>query len=219
MKILSTKHSSSVFLYCACNLPVRGKTVFLFQDLHSAQKLETEAVLVIDQNAICDIQQLGTGYHATHIPQDAILNLDPYAPPRTVTAAGGIVQHRNTGEILCIRRHGVLDLPKGKLDPNESISACAMRELQEETGIRDLHQGELLGTTVHGYLRSGFFEIKTTYWYDFTSESTQFVPATEEGISAVFWIPYSQAEQMLGYAPLQRLLADLRLVRQNRNTQ
>ena len=45
---------------------------------------------------------------------------------------------------------GVLDLPKGKLDPNESIAACAARELQEETGADDLVQGQLLGTTVHG---------------------------------------------------------------------
>ena len=204
-----------MFLYRACNLPLTGTAGFLFQDLRSAQKLETELVLVIDQNALHDLQKLGAGYHTAQIPRTAILNLDPYVPPKSVVAAGGIVQHRTTGEILCIRRHGVLDLPKGKLDPNESISSCAVRELQEETGIRDLHQGELLGTTVHGYVRSGFFEIKTTYWYDFTSESMQFLPAVEEGIDAVFWTTYSQAEQTLGYAPLRNLLADLRIIRQS----
>lgn len=204
-----------MFLYCACNLDeipavVRGGLVF--GDFAEAQRLGTEAVLVIDRNTVGDLKRIGAAYHSDLIPWNSILNLNPYASPRFVIAAGGIIRHRITEELLCIRRHGVLDLPKGKLDPNESIASCAVRELQEETGIDDLVLGGLLGTTVHGYLHAGFFEIKTTYWYAFTSESMQFTPAVEEGIDAVFWIPYSQAEQELGYPILRNFLIDLRSV-------
>ncbi len=45
-----------------------------------------------------------------------------------IIAAGGIVVNPNK-EILWIFRRGFWDLPKGKLDPNESIEACAIREV------------------------------------------------------------------------------------------
>lgn len=184
----------------------------LLGDLTEAQRLDSGAVLVIDRSALHHLKRIGSAYDSGLIPQGAILNVNPYAPPRAVTAAGGLIRHRTTGELLCIRRHGVLDLPKGKLDPNESIAACAARELQEETGADDLVQGQLLGTTIHGYRRSGLFEVKTTYWYAFTSEFMQFTPALEEGIDAVYWVPYAQAERELGYPVLRDLLIDLRFV-------
>lgn len=193
---------------------VKGE--LLLEDLAEVQRLDSEAVLVIDRSALLHLRRVGSAYNSGLIPRDAILNLNPYAPPRAVTAAGGLIRHGTTGELLCIRRHGVLDLPKGKLDPRESIAACAARELQEETGAGDLVRGKLLGTTVHGYRRAGFFEVKTTYWYAFTSESMQFTPALEEGIDTVYWVPYAQAEQELGYPVLRNLLIDLRSVMQKK---
>ncbi|MCY4000313.1 MAG: NUDIX domain-containing protein [Bacteroidetes bacterium] len=204
-----------MFFYYPCNrceLPISGEIGFLCKNFQDAQRLATELILVLDGDAIDDPRQVGTGVQPERVLSHAIMNLDPYAPPREVIAAGGIVRHRVSGQILCIQRHGVTDLPKGKLDPGESIATCAMRELQEETGATDLIQGKLLGTTVHGYLRSGFFEIKTTYWYAFTSEATEFLPATNEGIDDVFWLPFHQAEKTLGYAPLQNFLRDIRSV-------
>ncbi|MCY4158714.1 MAG: NUDIX domain-containing protein [Bacteroidetes bacterium] len=194
------------------NFPPEINTAFLFGDLQRAQALEAKAIFVVDSGSLDDLRQVGAGYHTGSIPKEAILNIDPYSPPRALIAAGGIIRHQTTGELLCIKRHGVRDLPKGKLDPNESIADCAMRELLEETGIQNLVQGKLLGTTVHGYCRRGFFEVKTTYWYAFTSESTQFTPAVEEGISEVFWLPYIEAEQTLGYSTLSDFLMDLRLI-------
>ncbi len=39
-------------------------------------------------------------------------------------------------EILMIFRRGKWDLPKGKLDKGESLEACALREVEEETGLK-----------------------------------------------------------------------------------
>lgn len=203
------------FLYCACKLteiPSELHDRLLFTELSSALCLESEAVLVVERRMLGELGRAGAGYRAGEIPLEALQNVNPYAPPRPVIAAGGIIRHRTTDELLCIRRHGVLDLPKGKLDPNESIAACAVRELKEETGAEDLVQGTLLGISVHGYRRREFYEVKNTYWYAFTSESMKFTPAVEEGIDAVLWIPYQEAEQTLGYEPLRDLLADLRSV-------
>ncbi len=220
---LQPHDSGQVFFFHPCGLDDLDRAASdglteppLLDNLSIAQRLETEAILVIDAHALGDVRSVGSVYWTSIVPPEAIRNADPYAPPFEVLAAGGIVRHRDTDEVLCIRRLGLLDLPKGKLEANESISACAMREVQEETGIADLCQGRLLGTTVHGYHRAGRFKIKTTYWFAFTSRATQFVPAEEEAISAVCWVPEEQAARTLGYATLRSLLIKLRSVTRER---
>src|SRR5687768_2564827 len=49
-----------------------------------------------------------------------------------VLAAGGLVQNEKE-ELLMIYRKGKWDLPKGKLDKNEKLEDCALREVMEET--------------------------------------------------------------------------------------
>jgi 8-oxo-dGTP pyrophosphatase MutT (NUDIX family) len=107
-----------------------------------------------------------------------------------IIAAGGIVVNPNK-EILWIFRRGFWDLPKGKLDPNESIEACAIREVMEETGISNLVLGDLILTTKHQYHDTYLnTEVeKTTYWYQMTTDILQEgVPQTEEDIEAIAWV-------------------------------
>ena len=54
--------------------------------------------------------------------------------PVKIIAAGGLVTNENN-ELLMIFRRGKWDLPKGKLDKGETIEECAIREVEEETGI------------------------------------------------------------------------------------
>ena len=51
-----------------------------------------------------------------------------------VRAAGGIVTAHD-GTMLLIQRNGRWDLPKGKVEPGETLLQAALREVQEETGI------------------------------------------------------------------------------------
>jgi 8-oxo-dGTP pyrophosphatase MutT (NUDIX family) len=107
-----------------------------------------------------------------------------------IIAAGGIVINPNK-EILWIFRRGFWDLPKGKLDPNESIEACAIREVMEETGISNLVLGDLILTTKHLYHDTYLnTEVeKTTYWFQMTTDTIQEgVPQTEEDIEAIAWV-------------------------------
>ena len=107
-----------------------------------------------------------------------------------IIAAGGIVVNPNK-EILWIFRRGFWDLPKGKLDPNETIEACAIREVMEETGITNLVLGDLILTTKHLYHdRYLNTEVeKTTYWYKMSTDTLQAgIPQTEEDIEAVKWV-------------------------------
>jgi 8-oxo-dGTP pyrophosphatase MutT (NUDIX family) len=107
-----------------------------------------------------------------------------------IIAAGGIVMNPNK-EILWIFRRGFWDLPKGKLDPNETIEACAIREVMEETGISHLVIGKLILTTTHQYHDKYLNKEveKTTYWYAMTTDTLQDgTPQTEEDIEAIAWV-------------------------------
>ena len=105
-----------------------------------------------------------------------------------IVAAGGIVQNEN-GEILLQLRKGKWDLPKGKLDEGESIEECAVREVEEETGLINIHLGELIGTTLHNYTEKNVDIEKETFWYDMRVSGEQtLVPQTSEGIEDLKWV-------------------------------
>lgn len=109
---------------------------------------------------------------------------------KSITAAGGIVVNPNQ-EILWIFRRGYWDLPKGKLDPNETIEACAIREVMEETGMQELQLTELISITKHQYHDPYLNEpvVKTTYWFKMTTNFLQDgIPQTEEDIEAIAWV-------------------------------
>ena len=147
------------------------------------------------------------------IPRTAVLNVDPDGdlwPPEPVEAGGGYVVRRGgTGiELLMIYRRGVWDLPKGKLDPNETPERAAVREVSEEVGIglATLAVLGVLPPTVHGYIwpKREIYAVKTTHWYAMTTTAGTFEPEEREGIEAVAWVPWHQAGRQLGYESLRR---------------
>ncbi|MBW8361373.1 MAG: NUDIX domain-containing protein [Kaistella sp.] len=107
---------------------------------------------------------------------------------RVIEAAGGIVSNSN-GEILFIKRLGKWDLPKGKIEEGESLEQTALREVEEETGLKDLILEKFLNNTFHIYTeRNGDRVLKTTYWFQMTCVGDQkAIPQTEEGITDVAW--------------------------------
>jgi 8-oxo-dGTP pyrophosphatase MutT (NUDIX family) len=60
---------------------------------------------------------------------------------QVIRAAGGLITRRNDQdelEVLLVHREHREDwtFPKGKLEPEESAEDCALREVEEETGLR-----------------------------------------------------------------------------------
>lgn len=105
-----------------------------------------------------------------------------------VTAAGGLVTNAK-GEYLLIRRSGLWDLPKGHQDEGEALEDTALREVEEETGLKGLRLGSYICTTDHCYERDGKWHLKHSWWYHMTCETDQkLVPQTEEGITEVKWV-------------------------------
>ncbi len=105
-----------------------------------------------------------------------------------IDAAGGIVQNTSK-EILFIFRRGKWDLPKGKLDKNETLEHCAQREIEEETGLTGHLLKKKIGETYHTYNEFGKHILKTSHWYYFTSSTKQKLePQTAEDITKTEWI-------------------------------
>jgi mutator protein MutT len=114
-----------------------------------------------------------------------------------IQAAGGIVENEK-GEILFIFRRGKWDLPKGKLDDGETIEECAVREVEEETGIKNIEAGELIDTTIHHYTENGIEIEKETFWYAMKVTGEQaLVPQLEEDITELKWVGEHELQPFL----------------------
>lgn len=104
----------------------------------------------------------------------------------TVTAAGGLVLDKNN-DLLWIFRRGKWDLPKGKADDGETPEQTALREVQEECGIKDLQIDRFLGKAFHIYpISCGKKAVfKTTHWYLMRTRDEEFSPQIEEEITEI----------------------------------
>lgn len=134
-----------------------------------------------------------------------------------IIAGGGIVTNE-LGELLMIFRRGKWDLPKGKLDKGESIEECAIREVEEETGVQNLQLGELLLVTKHEYFDKWVQAdvIKETHWYRMSVPGIpKLVPQTEEDITAIEWTSIADIAKRLNesYETIRQVLekSDLKI--------
>ncbi len=105
-----------------------------------------------------------------------------------IQAGGGLVENERR-EILFIFRRGKWDLPKGKLDRGETLEQCAIREVEEETGVRQLKLIRFLLITEHEYVERGHKILKETHWWLMKADGIQtLIPQTEEDITEIRWI-------------------------------
>ena len=132
--------------------------------------------------------------------------------PPTVRAAGGIVLRRGrqgAWEVLLVHRprYGDWSLPKGKADAGESDEATALREVEEETGLR-CTLGPSAGRT--RYRDSKGRDKVVQYWLmepeaEAAAADDAFVPNAE--VDEVRWCTLAEAAKALTYAHDRKLLA------------
>jgi 8-oxo-dGTP diphosphatase len=109
-----------------------------------------------------------------------------------VRAGGGVVIR--DGRVLLIHRPRYDDwsVPKGKLEPGESWQTGALREVEEETGLR-CEVGEELGRA-HYVDRSG--RDKEVRYYRMTSADE---PVAQNEVDEVRWVRLEEAAGLLSY--------------------
>jgi len=105
-----------------------------------------------------------------------------------VKAAGGFVVNENK-EVLMMFRRGKWDLPKGKMDKKETFEECAIRETQEETGLKTIKLISPLITTYHTYHEGTRYILKETKWFRMNVNGEQkLTPQAEEQITKLEWV-------------------------------
>lgn len=117
---------------------------------------------------------------------------------KVIEAAGGLVKNKKN-ELLFIFRNGKWDLPKGKIEKEETINKAAIREVEEECGIKKLKIIKQLITTYHTYSIKEKEILKPTYWFEMSSnDENKLVPQLEEGITEVRWVKNSELMTIKG---------------------
>ena len=114
----------------------------------------------------------------------------------TIKATGGIVTNKKN-QILFIYRKGKWDLPKGKMEKNESKKESALREVIEETGVKKLKIINFFSTTFHLIKVKREYFLKETHWYTMkTKYDGKLKPQKSEGIISAKWKTFDEAQEI-----------------------
>lgn len=115
-----------------------------------------------------------------------------------VQKAGGGVVYNTEGKVLFIKRNGKWDLPKGGIEKYEEIEETAVREVEEETGVRQLKVTKKLPKTYHIFKRNGKYRLKITSWFEMTTTyDGVLMGQAEEGIEEVVWFDKQQIKEAM----------------------
>jgi 8-oxo-dGTP pyrophosphatase MutT (NUDIX family) len=104
---------------------------------------------------------------------------------RIIKASGGVVSKEDM--ILMIYRFNKWDLPKGKLEKDETSVEGAKREVEEECNIKVSMRGKICSTW-HSYSLNGKNILKKTAWYAMScDDDKEMKPQIAEDIQEVQW--------------------------------
>jgi ADP-ribose pyrophosphatase YjhB (NUDIX family) len=138
----------------------------------------------------------------------------PHRPRRLRTveeiSAGGLVIDRTGAPRAALigrldRRGRLLwSLPKGHLESGETAEQAAIREVEEETGIRGQVLG-MLGTIDFWFVIDGRRVHKTVHHYLLEASGGELSDADQE-VDEVAWFPLTEVRARLAYAGERRLV-------------
>jgi 8-oxo-dGTP pyrophosphatase MutT (NUDIX family) len=114
-----------------------------------------------------------------------------------VYAAGGLVRNKEN-LYLIMKRRGKWDLPKGKVNRNETFEEAAVREVTEECGLHGMEIVGPLMATYHTYYIDIQPILKRTGWFEmYYPGSEEPVPQFDEDITEIRWV---RKEELTEYA-------------------
>ena len=177
---------------------VNDKPLFLTNEIQK----ETDFQLFLLESV--DIKQLVSKIYQNKITKAYLYHPDEKEILRTLKAkmpvhkAGGGLVYNDNNEVLFIFRNGKWDLPKGGIEKDEDITDTAVREVEEETGVRNLRITGKLPKTYHVFKRGGKYKLKITHWFEMrTSYNGTLIPQGDEGIEKAVWLNPDEVKDAL----------------------
>ena len=188
---------------------VNDKPIILTSEISEEKLYKTYPLKYVDLPKVVRDLKRGNnkGIYLYHKNKDKLLQKFLKKFPNVI--AGGGKVYNAQGKVLFIFRNDKWDLPKGRIENNESIEEGAIREVEEETGVKGLTITKPLPTTYHIFKRNRRYKIKITYWFEmYTSYDGELLPEASEGITKVKWLGKKKQAKALknSYANIRELL-------------
>lgn len=133
---------------------------------------------------------------------------------RVEVSAGGVIFRRNKEQIeigFILDPYGKWAFPKGHLEVGEKTEEAALREAEEEIGIKGLKIRDYLGKTdfwfKDRFVQKGELVHKFLHYYLIEAPSgVEAKPQKKEKIQEVAWVPLDQAYVKSDYPDVELLL-------------
>jgi len=136
---------------------------------------------------------------------------------KKVFSAGGVVfrSHKKNIEIALIKDgYGKYGLPKGHIEKGESKEETAVREVEEETALKNIKLLDYLGEVRYiskiSIYKSSIkenLEDKIVYYYLMNvSDKEVCTPQKEEGIEEVIWVDVDSVLQKIDYLNIKEVI-------------
>lgn len=129
------------------------------------------------------------------------------------TSAGGVVFRQDADRtlVLLIRdAHRNWGFPKGHVEGDETPEDAAVREVREETGLRDLQIVAPLGTIEWTFQSRGARIRKTCHFFALVTDDVRTRPHRREGITACRWVTLDEGERLLTHDNARAVLTSAR---------
>ena len=125
--------------------------------------------------------------------------------------SGGIVFRMTADdkdvEILLIQdSKGRWTIPKGHIEPGETAKMTARREIEEETGLRNLSVLTWLGKIHFKYRRADKLVLMTTQIYLVQSLDAREHPTAEKWMKGIQWFSFAEALDLIEYDDIEKLM-------------
>lgn len=125
--------------------------------------------------------------------------------------SGGIIfrltKDKKDIEILLIQdSKGRWTIPKGHIEPGETAKMTARREIEEETGLRNVNILTWLGKIHFKYRRADKLVLMTTQIYLVEAMDTHETPTPEKWMKGIQWFPFADALDLIEYDDIEKLM-------------
>lgn len=122
-------------------------------------------------------------------------------------SAGGVVVFGNT--ILLLKKYnGDWVLPKGRVEENENLDHAAMREVQEESGVKAeliKYIGDIEYSYEYGWVQREKVA-KTVHWFLMKSRNMECIPLKKEGFVEAKYIHLKRAVEIARYEDEKKII-------------
>jgi 8-oxo-dGTP pyrophosphatase MutT (NUDIX family) len=147
----------------------------------------------------------------------SVSQTEPWCP---IVSAGGLVMRRNADvdgtDFLVVKKTRDIEskwkpvlcqLPKGAVEPGETLEEAALREVLEETGY-ETRISRKAGTASWSYERAGIKYLETVHYF-FMSVKSGVPQEHDKEFEDICWIAMTAANHVLSYPEERQLLSGL----------